>query len=136
MIDRKSQEELVNHLINNLDVFDEDLLEKLQESLDNNLSNDSRYIKFINLYENTQNLLDRLIKDKSNVQFDIWEFMWERLFEKNGLVHQARKLYPFRWTNIDSSYEDEVNWCMGGWQEAVNEVKLLIDKNKYFENNY
>lgn len=129
-MDRYSQELLIDQLIHNIGDIDDDLLEKLRKHLDLNLSEETKYLKFIKLYEKADNCLSKLLSIQNTINYDIWEIMWNKLFDDPGWVHQAYKLHKFDTDIIDSSYEDEVRDMMWKWRESVENVKKLI-KEEY-----
>jgi len=129
-MDRYSQELLIDQLIHNIDNIDDDLLEKLRNHLDLNLSEETKYLKFIKLYEKADNFISKLLSVQNTKNYDIWEIMWNKLFDDPGWVHQAYKLHKFDADIIDSSYEDEVRDIMWKWRESVDNVKKLI-KEEY-----
>lgn len=129
-MDRYSQELLIDQLIHNIGDIDDDLLEKLRNHLDLNLSEETKYLKFIKLYEEADNCLSKLLSIQNTINYDIWEIMWNKLFDDPGWVHQAYKLHRFDTDIIDSSYEDEVRDIMWKWRESVENVKKLI-KEEY-----
>lgn len=129
-MDRYSQELLIDQLIHNIDDIDDDLLEKLRKYLDLNLSEETKYLKFIKLYEEADNWRSKLLSIQNTINDDIWEIMWNKLFDNPGWVHQAYNLHRFDTDIVDSSYEDEVRDIMWNWRESVNNVKRLI-KEKY-----
>jgi hypothetical protein len=137
MLDKDIQDKITDQIINRVDDFDEDNLRKIKDVIDKRLNDkysiEQKYKEFINLYERANHLIDRLYTDQHNISFDMWEYIWERLFNKNGLYHQASQIYQFSWCNIDSSYEDEVNYCMDGWRIAVDEIKekLKIEQEQH-----
>lgn len=129
-MDRYSQELLIDQLIHNIGNIDDDLLEKLRNHLDLNLSEETKYLKFIKLYEEADNYISKLLSIQNTKNYDIWEIMWNKLFDDPGWVHQAYKLHKFDTDIIDSSYEDEVRDMMWKWRESVDNVKKLI-KEEY-----
>ena len=129
-MDRYSQELLIDQLIHNIDDIEDDLLEKLRKYLDLNLSEETKYLKFIKLYEEADNWRSKLLSIQNTINDDIWEIMWNKLFDNPGWVHQAYNLHRFDTDIVDSSYEDEVRDIMWNWRESVNNVKRLI-KEKY-----
>lgn len=129
-MDRYSQELLINQLIHNIGNIDDDLLEKLRNHLDLNLSEETKYLKFIKLYEEADNYISKLLSIQDTTNYDIWEMIWNKLFDDPGWVHQAYKLHRFDTDIVDSSYEDEVRDMMWNWRESVDNVKKLI-KEEY-----
>lgn len=129
-MDRYSQELLIDQLIHNIGNIDDDLLEKLRNHLDLNLSEETKYLKFIKLYEEADNYISKLLSIQDTTNYDIWEMIWNKLFDDPGWVHQAYKLHRFDTDIVDSSYEDEVRDMMWNWRESVDNVKKLI-KEEY-----
>lgn len=129
-MDRYSQELLIDQLIHNIGDIDDDLLEKLRNHLDLNLSEETKYLKFIKLYEEADNYISKLLSIQDTTNYDIWEMIWNKLFDDPGWVHQAYKLHRFDTDIVDSSYEDEVRDMMWNWRESVDNVKKLI-KEEY-----
>ena len=136
---RELQEKIIETLVNNLKegIIDSDLIDQLKNNLnDNTPSKILNYQKFINLYNEANKLKEKLEKDRFILSFDIWQFFWNKLFEKNGYRDKAFKIYPFSYCDVDSSCEDEANWFMFGWERACNEVQKLIDMENYMKEFY
>jgi len=121
--------ETISKLLDNLD---EDTLKLFKEEIDNRLSDDNKEKRFIELYYITRDKLDKLIAEQYNCPYDIWEFFWNRLFEKNGIIDKAYKLVPFDTDIIDSSYEDEVFWIMSNWGDKVKSIEEIRKQEQYF----
>ena len=95
---RELQEKIIETLVNNLKegIIDSDLIDQLKNNLnDNTPSKILNYQKFINLYNEANKLKEKLEKDRFILSFDIWQFFWNKLFEKNGYRDKAFKIYPF-----------------------------------------
>lgn len=124
-MDRYSQELLIDQLIHNINigVIDDDLLEKLRTNLDINMSEEIKCLKFIQLYKKVDEYWTGLLGERFTANYDVWEKMWNKLFDNPGWVHQAYKLHKFNTDIIDSSYEDEVKEIMYNWKYAVEYIQ-------------
>jgi hypothetical protein len=122
-MDRYTQESLIDNIIHNLDKIDYDLLEKLRSHLDANMSEENKCLKFIQLYKEADDCWTKLLSIQYTTDYDIWEVMWNKLFDNPGWIHQAYKLHKFDTDIIDSSYEDEVRDIMYNWKRAVEYIK-------------
>ena len=133
MINRTLQESLVQQIIDNINDFDADLLEKLKDTLSSTDLTDETYKEdqFIRLYNETKEKINNKTLYKIATDSD-WETIWEQLFKKDGIISRAYRLVPFNTDIVDSSYEDEVTWIMMNWEEAVSYINEQRAKNNYF----
>lgn len=128
---RTTQEQIVNNIIDGIlnEQFDKDLLSKLQNEIEKSLSGNyilTNYRKFIKLYNEAKYLEDYLITNENKLNFDIWQYFWNKLFESGGYRDQIFKIYPFKYCDVDSSYEYEASCFMSGWEDACTELKDII----------
>lgn len=133
MINRTLQESLVQQIIDNINDFDTDLLEKLKDTLSSTDLTDETYKEdqFIRLYNETKEKINNKTLYKIATDSD-WETIWEQLFKKDGIISRAYRLVPFNTDIVDSSYEDEVTWIMMNWEEAISYINEQRAKNNYF----
>lgn len=140
-MDRDLQKQIIESINNDINngEFDEDLLHDLKDTIEIMSSQNSivrNYNKFIKLYREAILLENYLIDKKDQMNFDIWQYFWDRLFEQGGYRDQVFKIYPFKYCDVDSSYEDEVSFFMSGWRTACETVQSLLKvEEEMYETN-
>ena len=83
------------------------------------------YREFIELNEQMHELENKLL-NTSKTRYEVYRLLWGKLFE-GGVYKRANEIYPFDWYNPDTSYEQEFHYCMDGWDDALDEVRQLLN---------
>lgn len=84
------------------------------------------YREFIKLNGQMHELENKLLCHSPKSRDEIYRILWEKLFE-SGVYKRANEIYPFDWYNPDTSYEQEFHYCMDGWDDALDEVRQLLN---------
>jgi len=140
-MDRDLQKQIIESINNDINngEFDEDLLHDLKDTIEMISSKNSvvgNYKKFIKLYTEAKFLENYLIDKKDQMNFDIWQYFWNKLFEPGGYRDQVFKIYPFKYCDLDSSCEDEASFFMSGWHDACETVQSLLKvEEEMYETN-
>jgi len=83
------------------------------------------YREFIKLNEQMHELENKLL-NTSKTRYEVYRLLWEKLFE-SGVYKRAKEIYAFDWYDPDTNYEEEFHSCMYGWDDAIDEVRQLLN---------
>jgi len=84
------------------------------------------YKEFIKLNEQMHELENKLLLNSSKSKDEIYRILWGKLFE-GGVYKRTQEIYPFDWYDPDTSYEEEFHSCMCYWDDALDEVRKLLN---------
>lgn len=85
--------------------------------------------EFVEIYEYIDDMEKTLLYGDSKIDKDeAYQMLYDKAFS-DEVNRRLQKIFPFDWFDIDASYAEDYNGWKRGLEDAVEEVKRILQTN-------